>query len=200
MMKPMNVVSNTRLPRDGIYLTSLVCEACDCPVQNSTSCGYKTELNVKETGEESQYAMRNPLQWLVRISDFILVWPCIQSGLISNVSDPVGAGSKCSWVRLSLSFFLFLDDLPCINTLKGLMLKFQYFGHLMWTADSLEKTLMLGKVEGRRRRGQQRRWWLDGITDSVGMNLGKFWDMVGAGKLGKLQTIRSQRVGQDLAT
>ena len=66
------------------------------------------------------------------------------------------------------------------HSLEGLMLKLklQYFGHLMWRTDSLEKTLMLGKVEGGRRRGRQRMRWLVGITDSVDMSLGKFRELV----------------------
>ena len=97
---------------------------------------------------------------------------------------------------------LILKEINSEYSLEGLMLKLklQYFGHLMYTDDSLEKSLMLGNIEGRRRRGHQRMRWLDSITDTMNMNLGKIWEMTKDREAWHTVSMGSQRVGHNWAT
>ena len=145
----------------------------------SQSCGFSSghvwmwELDYKES-----WVLKNWCFWTV-------LWEkTLESPLDCKEIKSVHSKGNQSWISL-----------------EGLMLKLklQYFGHLMWRTDSLEKTLMLGKIEGKRRRGWQKMRWLDGITGSTDMSLssGSWW---WTGRSGVLQSMGSQRVGHNWAT
>ena len=118
----------------------------------------------------------------------------------------IDAFELCCWRRLlrvswtaRRSKQSILKEVSPEYSLEGLMLKLKlkYFGHLMQRTDSFEKTLMLGKIEGGRKRGRQRMRWLDGITDLMDMSLRKLWEVVMDRGAGVLQSMGSQRAGHD---
>ena len=163
-------------------------------------------MKLKESGSLEEYAPRQHTKkqrhyfptkvCLVKVMVFLVVmYKCEHWTINKAEHQRIGAFEWQCWRRLLRVLWTarranqsMLKEINLEYSREGLMLKLRlhYFGHLMWRANSLEKTLMLGKMEGRRRRGWQRMRWLDGITDSMDMSLGKLMTGVGDGQGGLL--------------
>ena len=120
--------------------------------------------------------------WRIDAFEIVVLEKTLESPLDSKEIKPVNPKGNQSWIFV-----------------EGLMLKvkLQYFGHLIWRVNLLQTNLMLGKIEGRRRKGWHRMSWLNGITDLVDMSLSKLWEMVKGREAGILQSMGSQRVRDD---
>ena len=139
----------------------------------------------------------------------VVMYGCENWTIMKAECRRIDAFELCCWRRLlrvpwpaRRSNQSILKEISPEYSLEGLMLKLklQYFGHLMRRTNSLEKILMLGKIEGRRRRGRQMRRWLDGITNLMDLSLSKPWNWWWTEKPGVLQSMGSQRVRHDWAT
>ena len=140
---------------------------------------------------------------------FLIVWYGFVSWTIKKAENwRIDAFELWCWRLLRVSWTArrsnqsILNKISPENSLEGMMLKLklQYFGYLMQIIDSLEKTLILGKIEGGRRRGRQRMRWLDGITDLTDMSLSKLREFLMDRETGVLQSMGSQRVRRDWVT
>ena len=188
---------------DFIFLGSKITADGDCSheIKRHLLLGRKSMTNLDSILKSRDITLPTKVRLVKAMVFLVVTYRCNSWTIMKAKSQRTDAFELWCWRRLLRVLWTarrsnqsILKEISPEYSLGGLMskLKLQSFGHLMWRGDLFEKTLMLGKVEGRRRRGRQRMRWLDGITDSMDMNFNELWSLWWTGRPGVLQSMGSQ--------